>query len=172
VPDLRIQLTKRADGDVILRCIRVDGSATWQRHRGRTAGFFPLHDLTHYAVETDLGFRRGFYGLIAEGWDIADTGERPTRGPLPPEAIAVEHLVGLLDVQRANGFEWTADELNEEIAGLAAAHGFPRPRAFTDAEWTRVRTRLHELFARWTVLPPGATLELPFDRASASPHVP
>ena len=172
MPDLLIQLTKRADGDVVLRCIRADGSATWQRHRGRRAGFFPLHDLTHYAVETDLGFRRGFYGLIAEGWDIADTGERPTRGPLPPEAIAVEHLVGLLDVQRANGSEWTADELNEEIAGLAAAHRFPRPRAFTDAEWTRVRTRLHELFARWTVLPPGATLELPFDRASASPHVP
>lgn len=172
MPDLLIQLSKRADGHVVLRCIRADGSATWQRHHGRMAGFFPLHDLTHYAVETELGFRRGFYGLIADGWDIADTGERPTRGPLPQEAVAVEHLVGLLDVQRANGSEWSADELNAEIAGLAAARQFPCPRAFTGGEWTRVRTRLHELFARWIVLPPGATLELTFDRASAPPRVP
>ena len=59
--ELRIQLTKRGDGDVVLRCIRADGSATWQRHRGRHAGFFPLHDLTHYVVETELRSRRGFY---------------------------------------------------------------------------------------------------------------
>lgn len=164
MPDLRIQLTKRPDGDVTLRCVRADGSATWQRHRGRSAAFFPLHDLTHYAVEMELGFRRGFYGLIAEGWDIPDTGESPTRGPLPQEAITVEHIVGLLDAQRADASVWTAAQFNEQVAGCAGAGRIPPTRAFTDVEWTRLRTRLHDLFARWGVLSPGGTLELGFDR--------
>jgi hypothetical protein len=46
---LKVELTRRSDGDVVLRCTRADGSATW------------------------LGLTRAFYGLIAAGWDIADT---------------------------------------------------------------------------------------------------
>ncbi|MDH4042827.1 MAG: hypothetical protein OEY20_08055 [Gemmatimonadota bacterium] len=165
--ELRIQLTKRRDGDVVLRCIRADGSATWQRHRGRQAGFFPLHDLTHYAVETELGFGRGFYGLIAEGWDIEDTGVSPTRGPLPPEALIVEHIVGSLDVQRADGSTWTAGDFNERVARFAATRGLAPPRAFTEDDVTRLRSRLRELLARWAALPAGEMLELPFDRRQA-----
>ena len=67
---LIIHFTKRTDGGALLKCVRADGSTTWQRQDEKNAAFFPLHDLTHYAVETELGFRRGFYGLIAEGWDI------------------------------------------------------------------------------------------------------
>jgi hypothetical protein len=73
MPALAIQIEKRADGRATLRCTRGDGSVTWQVQRARHAAFFPLHDLTHYAVETVLGFRRGFFGLIADGWDIDDT---------------------------------------------------------------------------------------------------
>ncbi len=80
---LRITLTAHTDGNVVLQCERDDGSATWQRQQGRHARFFPLHDLTHYAVETRLGFRQGFFGLIAAGWDIEDTTGKGRRGPLP-----------------------------------------------------------------------------------------
>ena len=69
---LRIQITKRPDGNGVLRCVRADGSVTWQKQE-RHAAFFALHDLTHFAVESTLGFRRGFYGLLAEGWDVEDT---------------------------------------------------------------------------------------------------
>ena len=72
-PELRVELTKRADGGAVLRCTRADGSVTWQRQEGRQAAFFPLHDLTHHAVETTLGYRRGFLGLVADGWELADT---------------------------------------------------------------------------------------------------
>src|SRR5262245_55810834 len=71
-PELRIRFTKRPDGAVVLQCVRRDGSATWERH-DKQAVFFSFHDLSHFAVETVLGFGRGFYGLIADGWDIADT---------------------------------------------------------------------------------------------------
>ena len=68
-----IEFTKRADGRVVLRCVRADESVTWQRNDDQNARFFPLHDLTHYAVEIELGFARGFFGLIAEGWTIEET---------------------------------------------------------------------------------------------------
>src|SRR5688500_15660047 len=103
MPNLLIQITKRPGGGAGLRCTRADGSATWQRQQGRQASFFPLHDLTHYAVETELGFRDGFYGLIAQGWEIDETTGKSARGPLPPGSIVVEHLVGLLDLERTTG---------------------------------------------------------------------
>ena len=39
----------------MLRCVRADGSATWQKQTDRHAAYFALHDLTHFAVETELG---------------------------------------------------------------------------------------------------------------------
>lgn len=53
----------RADGAGVLRCTRRDGSVTWQKQEKHAAHFAP-HDLTHYAVETALGYRRGFFGLF------------------------------------------------------------------------------------------------------------
>jgi hypothetical protein len=37
----------------VLQCARNDGSVTWQ---SKHAAHFALHDLTHYAIETALGF--------------------------------------------------------------------------------------------------------------------
>jgi hypothetical protein len=85
-PELRIRFTKRTDGAVVLQCVRRDGSVTWERH-DKQAVFFSFHGLSHLAVETVLGFRRGFYGLIAAGWDIADTTGKGKRGKLPSEGI-------------------------------------------------------------------------------------
>ena len=150
----------------MLECRRADGSATWQRQQGRQAAFFPLHDLTHYALETELGLRDGFYGLVAAGWDIPDSEGKGTRGPLPAETLAVEHLVGMLDTERSGGAEWTAADVNSQAARFAAAGGRAAPRAVTDAELARVRARVRELFDRWARLAPGETLELPFDRPS------
>ena len=96
---MRIEIVKRADGAGVLRCVRPDGSVTWQKQT-RHAAHFALHDLTHYAVETALGYRRGFFGLIAEGWDIEDTSGKGGRGALPAEALEVERIVGLFDSER------------------------------------------------------------------------
>jgi hypothetical protein len=162
--ELMIHLTKRADGDSVLRCTRADGSVTWQHHSGPQAAFFPLHDLTHYAIESELGFRQGFFGLIADGWDITDTGGKGTRGALPEETIAVEHLVGSMDVQRGSRTRWTAAELNEQAAKHAALGGRSTPRAVTDDEFVRIRERIAILIGQWTSLPAGRTLALEFDR--------
>src|SRR2546430_16972705 len=107
---MRVQITKKADGSGVLRCVRADGSATWQKQTDRHAAFFALHDLTHFAVETTLGYRRGFFGLIAEGWEIEDTTGKGTRGPLPPEAAVAEMMVGLFFAERGSGAIWTVGE--------------------------------------------------------------
>jgi hypothetical protein len=123
---LRIQFERRNDGTV-LRCIRADGTVTWQRTNGRQGTFFPIHDLTHYAVETVLGTRRGFFGLVAAGWDLEETNGKGARGPLPDETLIVEHLVGLLNREAAAGVEWTTEDINRALAHLP--HPRPSPRA-------------------------------------------
>jgi hypothetical protein len=161
-----IQLTKRTDDGALLRCVRADGSATWQKQQGRQAAFFPLHDLTHYAIETELCFRNGFYGLIAQGWEIDETTGKSARGPLPDEAVVVEHLVGQLDLERTTGVTWPAAELNANAAAHFRQSDLPAPsRALTDAELTRVRERLRGLYSQWRALRLGETLELAFELA-------
>ncbi len=159
---MRIQITKRTDGGAVLKCVRADGTETWQKQQGHQAAFFPLHDLTHFAVETELGIRSAFYGLIASGWSIDETGARGVAARLPPEAIFVESVVGTLDTERASGSRWTADEFNDSTARFAANGGRPAPRKLGDDELARIRQRRADLFARWTALEPGGMLELTF----------
>jgi hypothetical protein len=165
VPDLVIRIKKKTDGSAALSCRRADGSVTWQRQDGRLGRFFPLHDLTHYAVESVLGHSRGFYGLVAEGWDLADFGAPWPRGPIPPDAHPSELIVGFLDQERAAGVEWSAADLNESAAAYYAQHGLPGACVLTDDELRQVRDRRRVLFAQWATLPAGETLELRYIRA-------
>jgi hypothetical protein len=166
---MRVEFTRRADGGSTLRCVRADGSVTWQNQRGAHALFFALHDLTHYAVESELSCRQGFYGLLVAGWDIADTGGKGTRGPLPTEAVVVEHLVGALDQERASGSIWPASEFNEMLARVARERGATAPALLTEEGLARIRARVAELSARWARLESGAVLALDFDPAAAVP---
>jgi len=163
-PELRIRFTKRTDGVVVLQCIRRDGSATWERH-DKQAVFFSFHDLSHFAVETVLGFRRGFYGLIAEGWDIGDTTGKGKRGKLPSESILVENVVGLLDRERVGGsVPLSADDFNEQIAQIVTNDRLDAVRTFSEMELTAVRQRIQNLQQEWVAVPPGSFFELTFDR--------
>src|SRR5258708_20447551 len=83
--DLLIRIKKKANGGAALSCLRADGSVTWQRQEGLQGRFFPLHDLPHYAVESVLGGDQAFFGLIAQGGDMEETG-----GEGPPRTVAPE----------------------------------------------------------------------------------
>jgi hypothetical protein len=142
-----IQITKRADGAGVLRCIRADGSITWQK-QNRHAAHFALHDLTHYAVETVLGAKCGFFGLVAKGWEIEDTTGKGTRGPLPPEAVEIEQIVGFFDTERASAAIWSVEEFHQCGVKLAAE------------QIAAIRARRSELFQKWFAVPPGGALDL------------
>lgn len=165
MPDLLIRIKKKTDGSAALSCVRADGSVTWQRQEGRLGQFFPLHDLTHYAVETVLGHRRGFYGLVADGWDLDDFGAPWPKGRLPADMDPSEGIVGLLDAERAQGARMDIAELSQlRSRGPIATRALPALP--TDAQLDAVRARRAELFAMWQALPPGETLELSFDRSA------
>ena len=167
-PALVIAMTKRPDGGSVLSCTRADGTATWQRHQGRHGHFFPLHDLTHYAVETTLGFRHGFFGLIADGWDVEDTGGKGNRGPLPEEALLVEQIVGLISLGRGSDGPWTADELDEQLRGVTRDPALVSGARLTEERLGQVLAALTELVASWALVEPGGTMTLSFDQRPAA----
>ncbi len=147
---MKIEIVKRADGAGLLRCTRDDGSVTWQK-QAKHGAHFALHDLTHFAVETCLGCRRGFFGLIADGWGIDDTTGTGGRGTLPTGATDVERIVGLFDTERASGALLTLQEFNE--------HG---PLPVTAEQIDCVRKLRSSLFKQWRETEVGETLELRF----------
>lgn len=159
---LTIRLTRKHDGAVVFDLRRNDGTSTWQKRSGPTARFFAVHDLTHYAVETELGFRRAFYGLVAEGWDLSDFGHPWPRGPLPDEALPAEVIVGCFDRARATRELLSAEDCNSAAASYFTNAGRSSPVAVTDDDLARVRTRLSELVWQWNALPDGDTMELEF----------
>ena len=151
MPDLVVRIKKKTDGSAALSCVRADGTTTWQRQEGQLGRFFPLHDLTHLAVESVLGYRRGFFGLLSEGWDFDDTTGKGAKGSLPPEAGEVESIVGRFFVEQASGARWTAEEFCDSLS-----------RKLTEEELARVRRRRSELFAEWAAVEPGGVLNLKF----------
>jgi hypothetical protein len=162
-PQLVIRIKKNADGRSSLSCTRADGSTTWQSMKDAQAAFFPRHDLTHYAVETVLGHRQGFYGLVAEGWDLTDFGTPWARGRVPSESVLTEMIVGLLDLERATGQLVQAEDVNKRLRDFCSENGLAEPPAVTDDDLCKVRQRRGELFAMWEAVKPGDALELPFD---------
>jgi hypothetical protein len=157
-----IEFTKRADGRTVLRCVRADGSVTWQRNDDQNARFFPLHDLTHYAVEAELGFAQGFFGLIAAGWNIDETTGKTPRGRLPDETLEVEQLVSSFTAEWNSDSDWGVADFNEQAAAYAKTRGLPAPRSLTEDDLARVRGRFKKLCEHWRDLPAGETLELKF----------
>jgi hypothetical protein len=163
-----IRIKKGTDGRTALSCIRADGTTTWQRQEGAQATFFPKHDLTHFAVETVLCHRQGFYGLVSAGWDFSDFGSPWPRGRLPAEASISEMIVGMLDMERRVGERLSVEDLNEKIAEYALENSLPDQRRVTEEDLARIRAKRAEMFAKWDAVRPGDALEVPFDVAQAN----
>ncbi len=153
-----IQIKKGRDGPATLACLRSDGTRTW----GKEHPFFPVHDITHCAVESVLGFDQAFFGLIASGWSIDDFEKPGASRKMPLQAIVAEHIVGVFDRERALPEPLTAAAFNETVvASLPPAEGAAF-QPLTEAQLSRVRELRRTLEATWYALPSGETLEIPF----------
>ncbi len=159
---MQIRLTKsrNADRPHTLTCYRNDGTSTGQA----SSGFFALHDLTHFAVETTLNLTDAFFGLLAKGWDIAsfearEPGSLKSRR-LPLEAAWAEMLVGTYDIERAIGPQPDEERL-ESFQNACQDKGLIEPDITLD-QLAQIRVVRDELFAVWQSLPPGESIELEF----------
>jgi hypothetical protein len=141
-----------------LACTRDDGSTTW----AKVQDYFPLHDMTHYVVETTLRIPNAFYSLVAAGWDISEFAVKGNAKRIPAEANLVEALVSRLQNELMPGVHFTPESYNEEVLAILEGIGNPARRPVTQDELTEMRTRLRELIAEWKALEPGESIELDF----------
>ena len=135
-----------------LTCVRDDGSVTWTYlHSG-----FVYHDFAHYVIETTLGFKNAFFGLVAKGYDIPDFNEPKStrRFEIPKEAVDLEPVVALLQ----------ADVLNSELDrnGLFQSYSASLPVNITDEQLKVMQQKLQVLLQQWQDLQPGQSMALRF----------
>jgi hypothetical protein len=155
---MRIQLKRGRDGPSTLACVRGDGSRTW----AKVHPFFPRHDLTHYAVESVLGLREAFFGLVASGWELDDFALPGAARRLPADALFAEHVVGLLDREGALREPLMAGAFNEALRA-AFDGGMAHPALPVSREQLeRIRALRDALVVRWGAVVPGESLELAF----------
>jgi hypothetical protein len=162
-PLLLIRIKKGKDGSGALSCTRADGSVVYQRQNAKQAAFFVRHDLTHYAVETVLGHRKGFYGLLAMGWEFDDFGAKWDKKKFPADADPSELIVGLFDAEHRGDRAWSAAEFNDYARNFMEGLGGSWNVTLTDEQLDRVRVMLSGLMRKWEAVETSGTLELAFD---------
>ena len=109
---MEISFTKKELHKHVISCKRNDGSVTWMQ----SDDFFVHHDLMHYAVETTLNYRNGFYGILDSGINISDfeIPEKRRTFNFSTEALHAESLVGMISTELSQGnFENMQDTINE-----------------------------------------------------------
>ncbi|HVF40255.1 MAG TPA: hypothetical protein VM939_10170 [Gemmatimonadaceae bacterium] len=156
--DLTIRFTKGRDGPNTLSCVRPDGSTTWSK----VSDFFPVHDLTHYVVETTLGLDDAVYGLIRSGWSISDFESPGAASRTPPGAILAEVMVGPLQREVLMRHGASAADYNQEVSAAMDGLGQSARRAVTADEFSTMQSRLRELMSEWKALPPGEAIQVHF----------
>ena len=148
---MTIELKKTKDGPPSLSCVRADGTRTW----ARVQPFFPAHDLTHCAVESVLGFREAFFGLVASGWDLDDFAQPGAAAKFPRQSLWAEHIVGLIERNLAPD----ATALNAALGSIPGAVDVPR---LTSDQLDHILSLRNRLLEQWQRLAPGGTMSVDF----------
>jgi len=153
-----IRFTRLTNERHRLEFVRDDGTSEARELETRSA---LLHDLVHYAVETEAGLEASFYGQLAGG----KTYEALTAEPSDdPEAMQTEAVVARIQGLAKND-AWSRVDPSSVAESIAA--GF-RALESTPPTWLtadlidRVRDRLRRVQGRWRATPFHQTLELDF----------
>jgi hypothetical protein len=162
MPTLQFRLKKRADAHAQLTLVRADGTFS-TGPVGPADGYFPVHDLTHYAIEQTLGLSEGFLGLVAGGWEIGDFEVKGTAKRLSAETLYAETAAGELSRQILMRQPSTLEDFNWAVETKVQQHtpGFSRP--LTEGQLTAIRELVASEWRRWRELPPNGVLELTFN---------
>ena len=158
---LTIQLTRLPDGQASLTLLRGSGGSV-QLPLGPADGFGPAHDLALFAVECELGLRRGFFGLAAEGNAIGHLHIAPGASN-SEEVVLADAMAGVL-AREVFGQTLSIEGFNFEVgAGVAARRSGVRAPEVPEALLERLRTVFESLRRRWGATPAGSKLELSWE---------
>ena len=162
---MRISITK-GDKEDRLDMERADGTAVTTRfpHKG------PIpHDFVHYAVESELGFDRGFWGLVEAGHhpeDIQEMAKAAGHASAKRAEVPADDFVAAIQAERiVEAFEadlWSGGTGDPAGVTYMAEAGcsqslVPMPAMDNDAV-ARIRGRIADFGTRWAALSPGETI--------------
>jgi hypothetical protein len=153
-----ICLTRLTNERHRLELVRDDGSREARELETRSA---LLHDLVHYAVETEAGLRASFYGRLARGESYEALTAEPSGGP---EALQTEGVVARIQ-GIAKSDTWANVEPERFAESLTAgfrALGYEPPVWLSGDLIVRVRERLRRVQGQWRATPFHQTLVLEF----------
>ena len=161
---LRLQFRKQKDGSAVLTCFRTDGTSTFTKIRPG----LEVHDLAHYVVETALGFKEAFYGLINQGYTVPDfelpRDQRPTAlipENLPVDSLQTEFIVNQLQIELYNSGE--QQDFIPLLQQAMANRDLAFPAILTLEKVPAMRQELSALVTRWQMLPAGEVIDLEMD---------
>jgi hypothetical protein len=155
----------KSDKQDRLRYLRADGSSTETMMPRQ--GTLP-HDLIHFVVETGLGLRHGFTGLVARGASATfamETTHDPVGKDVETEAIQVESIVEALQTQLWSGQFSDADFLEGVRTACAVRERPAFPFAAGDAG-QRLFDAVLALNAEWLAVPFFGSLTMHFPELS------
>ena len=120
-----------------------------------------VHDLLHYAVESEARLATGFWGYLAAGKTLADMNDRTGAAmtDAAPDMAAIEQLVGALHGS-TKGIP--AGELVAGIQRFAASLGATMPDWLTERFVVAVQDRMRRLQGHWRATPFGGVMDLPW----------
>lgn len=153
---MRIQLRKISDELHALALVRATGGREEVELPTRS---YLLHDLLHFAVESEAALTAGFWGTLAAGRTLADVNDRSGRGL---EGVAtdlpwVERVVGAL-TSAAKGVP--AAQMMKGLATYAEATEVAWPAWLDEPFIVAVQERMRRLEGEWRATPYGGSMEL------------
>lgn len=119
------------------------------------------HELVHFAVETAFAIRKGVWGCVADGLDLARANDHANRKG-GAEKFRETFGDALAEVQWSEALTtapWSSpiDACEAAVKALAAAHGRPAPAR---DQIEHARSLLADLRERWLALGPREALHL------------
>jgi hypothetical protein len=153
---MRILFHKTTDERHVLEIVRADGRR--EREDCETRSFL-VHDLLHYAVESEARLTGGFWGNLGKGKTLADMNDRTGQAMAgaSAEMALIERLVGAL-TGAVKGK--SAKEMVAALGTYAAALGTTNPIWLTEPFVVAVQEHMRRLLGQWKATPYGAAMEL------------
>ncbi|WP_437680930.1 hypothetical protein [Sorangium sp. So ce131] len=114
---------------------------------------FLVHDLLHFAVESEAGLHGGFWGNLAKGKTLAELNDRTGEAMMAAEseeAALVERVVSVL-TGAVKGM--TAEKLVAQLVSYAPATGWTPPGWLTVELVERVQEHMRRLLGHWKATP-------------------
>ena len=119
---------------------------------------FLIHDLTHFAVESEAGLNTGFWGLLASGKSLAQLNDR-TGQSLQKEALELMSIEKAVAILQGLAKGLSVASIAENIR-LQTNDVRKPPEWLTEELMKRVDQRLRSLLGQWKATRFGETMRI------------